>query len=107
MLHSVAIQTLHAVLTRIATQCSDQGMGNSAQPQTVAEILELIVANDGLAVLGITPNHFRTLKARNSIPAERDLEIVDFAKRKGLPIDFELLARLRARQPQQPAEAAS
>jgi hypothetical protein len=67
-------------------------------PTTFSEIIDLLAKHGLLAPLDINPNHARTMKARDSIPAERDCDIVASARKKRLPITFELLARLRAKK---------
>jgi hypothetical protein len=83
------------------------GMG----PESVAEVMDLIIARGLLAELGMKMPHARTIQARNSIPPHWHLRIADLAKRHGLPIDLALLARLAAdrRGPrrEQPAAAGA
>jgi hypothetical protein len=65
-------------------------------PETAAEVIDLLLDAGAMTELGITANHARTMKARNSIPGDRDCDIVAAAVRHRLPIDYALLARLRA-----------
>lgn len=61
-------------------------------------MIELLEDKGLLSEIGIKPGHARTMKARGSIPAHWDKPIVDAARAHGLPVDFELLAGLRARE---------
>lgn len=51
--------------------------------------------------MGISPSHARTIRARDSIPAERHHDFVMVAKDLGLTgITYELLAKLAAKRKQ-------
>jgi hypothetical protein len=72
-----------------------------ATPDSATAVIELLIAKDLLGSVGLSASHARTMKTRNSIPGEWDTRIVEAATKAGLPISFELLARLRAPQIQE------
>lgn len=98
MLLSVAEMLLHAVLTSVATWCSDRDMSELRTPTSFAEIITAFGFSTLADLFGTSESHIRVMKARCSIPAEYWGIVIEQAPFHGLGISWNDLKSLRARR---------
>lgn len=63
---------------------------------SVADVIDLLRSKDLLPELGLTPGHAGTMKTRGRIPPHWHVRVVQTSEKHGLPVTYELLARLAA-----------
>lgn len=66
------------------------------KPDSISGVIDLLASRGLLESLGLKPSHARAMKTRNAIPVRWHLSMVEAARLNGLPIDYELLAKLAA-----------
>lgn len=85
------MQLTRAVLTGIATWCSERDM------ETFSGLIEKLGVARLAVVLDVDESHVRTMKARNSVPPEYWGPIIDEARHQRVAgIDWKSLKALRA-----------
>src|SRR4051812_10009273 len=97
--HSVASEPLHAVLTNVATSCSDLAMEKSSPVfESFSAIIEAFGGPGPFGdAIGIPDSHARTMKARDSIPSTRWTDVVAAADRLQIEgVTLQILADLDA-----------
>jgi hypothetical protein len=76
---------------------SDSRESNGKVPQSVDEVIDLFRQHDLLEELDLSPTHAGTMKTRGRIPGHWHVKMAEVARRHGLPVTYELLARLAAK----------